>query len=216
MIRQASTEIADTEVIQNKLVQNVWRANINPKLKQSVPEEPVRMGLQAIAWVLMLVFFLVVFIYSYLHQRCTTFKSLLSAEDAISNNDGYTCQAVEVPQVFNGQPYYDNAYWWGFGVVSAWGTFRGSNWTAYCGDLMTEVRGVVNFDDQIDSTTWTYSFTNTTDGNSECDYTTGYYPGLNSLPNAPGGVLGCSYPNPFSACEMDDEEVDGADIVGAF
>ncbi|CAM9271472.1 unnamed protein product [Ectocarpus sp. 12 AP-2014] len=220
MVGETTTEIAHTKgVAQNKLVQNVWRANVNPKLTESVPEEPVRMGLQAIAWVLMLVFLLVVFIYSYLHQRCETFTSLLSAQDAIDDNHGYTCEPIEVPQVFDGQPYYDTAYWWGFGVLSAWGTFRGSDWTEYCGGLMAQMKEVTNFVVDSDVPDWTYEFKNTTGGIDECNYTTDYYTDLDTLPNAPGGLLGCSYPEAFGNCTADGNEggesIDGSEIYGA-
>ena len=164
-----------------------------------------------------------VFIYTYVHKRCEPLKSLLSAQDAEFNNNGYTCQAVEVPQVFEGQPYYDTAYWRGFGVMSAWGTYSASNWTEYCGGLMEKMTEVATFEESVITSTtpidieWEYTFENTAGGTEECKYTTRYFSNLNTLPNAPGGPLRCSLDGILGPCQVSPgvEVEDGSEIVGA-
>lgn len=200
----------------NNVVQNVWRASVHPKIKESVQDEPVRMRLQALTWTLMVIFLLVAIIYVAVEDRCTTTSGLVDAENV--NNDGYKCEFIVTPQEFEGQTYYETALWWGFAVTSAWGTFGGSNWNDYCMGLMGNISEVVRGEDWDAASTsdilpWKFAFETTSGGTDVCNYESTLVYGANVLPNAPGGLLRCTSPDGFTDCvDSDGRAINGSDM----
>lgn len=200
----------------NNVVENVWRASVDPKIKEAVQDEPVRMRLQALTWTLMVIFLLVAIIYVAVEDRCTTTTGLVEAGNV--NTDGYKCEYIVAPQEFDGQTYYETALWWGFAVTSAWGTFGGSNWDEYCLGLMGNISNVVRGEDWDAASTsdrfpWEYSFENTAGGTDLCNFESRLVYGANVLPNAPGGLLRCTGPDGFIDCvDSEGVAINGSDM----
>eukprot|EP00752_Nemacystus_decipiens_P006263 g5647.t1 len=177
---------------------SVWDGNIHPKIRKTVKTPKERSRVQIIAYLLIVAFFLVAMVYVYMTERCKTVNALLATFSAMEL-DNYNCDDILVPQEFSGQTYYEAAYYYGFAVHAAWGTFRGANWTSYCvGLLDLATDAVINREEDplVNGVLERYTYEGI-DGNLiSCNRTVFWKTGLQSLPNAPGGVFGCSYRSP--------------------
>lgn len=202
-------------LLQNPVANKIWVANINPKIRENVTDERVRNLVQGMAWTAMAIILFFAIIYFGVMKRCEKVKSLLDVGTVVTEPDGYTCTTITVPQVFNGQPYYDTAYFWGFAVTNAWGTFRGANWPEYCSSLLSAVVESVESTTNTTEWEWEFSFKSVDDTTETCVYRAFIATGVNGLPNAPGGpILGCSHPKLYTVPCVDElgEPTDGGDI----